>query len=191
MNLDNNIHDAFEIVAKTYENVNKLMSFCRENADEKGEFILSSPKFLRWRSDIEVDSWLMKSFILLYQNSKDKIMKNKWRRGPIYLMEINLNPYLYIKPMINIAKYVYSDNLSSWGEGISSADHWRFYDPLYQDDFSEGDEYNYCNYISDEAYSNRYWGLKKIIGTGIPLTDINRENAYEKIFGGFRSLIDM
>ena len=169
MSLGSNIHDAFEIVAETYENVCKLMSFCQEEAVEKGEFVLSSPKFLRWKSDNEVDGWLMKSFILLFQNSKDNLMKNKWRKGPIYVMEINLNPYRYNHPMIIIAKFEYHDKLSSWSEGVSPAEHWGFHDPMYQDEFSEGDKFSYCSDISDEAYSNRYWGLKRIVVIGTPL----------------------
>jgi len=190
MRLGKNIHDAFEIVAVTYENVSKLMSFSLKKAVESGEFEPSSQKFLRWKSDNEIDGWLMKSFILLFQNTKDKPMKNKWRKGPIYVMEINLNPFKYDEPMINIAKFEYSDSLSSWSEGVSKSDHSGFFEPLYNDDFSEGDQFSYSSEITDDAYSNRYWGLKRIVGIGVPLAEVSRENAYEKIFCGFKSLIN-
>jgi len=190
MSLGKNIHDAFEIVADTYENVSKLMSFCMEQSSEKGEFVLSSPKFLRWKSDNETGGWLMKSFILLFQNSKDKLLKSQWRKGPIYVLEINLSPYDYKVPMINIAKFEY-DDITSWDKGVSPADHWRFYQPLYDDAIApfSGDDFNYSGFI-DDAYSERYWGLKRIVGIGVPLADIKRENAYKIIFDGFQSLID-
>ena len=192
MNLGENIHNAFEIVAETYKNVYKLMSYCQEEAIEEGEFALSSPKFLRWKSDNEIGGWLMKSFILLFQHSKDKLLKNQWRKGPVYVLEINLNPNDYDEPIVNIAKFIYND-VNSWGEGVSPAAHWIFADPLSNNNDIveyEGDVSAYSGHITDEVYSNRYWGLQRIIGIGVPLIDITRENAYETIFGGFRSLID-
>jgi len=190
MNSGENIHNAFEIVAETYENVNKLMSYCQEAAAEKGEFVLSSPKFLRRKSDNEVDGWLVKSFILLFQHSNDKLLKNQWRNGPIYVLEINLNPHDYDKPTANIAKFVYN-NVNSWEEGVSPAHHRIFYDPLYYDIVEfEGEESAYSGQVSNEVYSDRYWGLQRIVGIVVPLISIMRENAYETIFGGFRSLID-
>ncbi|MGI5971346.1 MAG: hypothetical protein ACOX7P_06480 [Oscillospiraceae bacterium] len=35
---------------------------------------------------------------------------------------------------------------------------------------------------------NRYWGLKRVTGYEVPLSEINADNAYEKIFGTFREL---
>ena len=35
---------------------------------------------------------------------------------------------------------------------------------------------------------DRYWGLKRIMGYEIPLSEITAENAYEKIFGTFKEL---
>ena len=189
MSLGENIHAAFEIVAETYENVSKLMSYCQEKAGDNEEFVLSSPKFLRWKSDNDVRGWLMQSFILLFQNSKDKLLKNQWRDGPVYVMEINFNPELYNEPMVNIAKFEY-DNMSSWSEGVSPAAHDIFYDPLYGNfiDF-EGDEFSYSGDVSDE-YISRYWGLRRIVGIGVPIVEVTRESVKDRLFGGFRSLID-
>jgi len=192
MSLGKNIHDAFEIVEETYENVYKLMNYCQE-ASEEGGFVLSSPKILRWKSDVEIDGWLMKSFILLFQHSKDRRLKNKWRKGPIFVIQIDLNPYReeHDGPMVNLAKFEYND-ISTWNEGISLTGHKFFYEPLYNNDIVkfEGDVFSYCGSIVNEEYSNRYWGLRRIVGIGMPLTDITRENAFEKIFGEFQSLID-
>jgi hypothetical protein len=189
MNLGENINNAFEVVSETYESVYKLMAYCREQAIEKGEFELSSPKFLRWKSDNAIGGWLITSFILLFQHSKDKLLKNQWRQGPIYVMEINFVPSLYDEPMLNLAKFEYAD-LSTWGEYISPSDHWAFYEPLQNVDLVGANELAYSGDVVDETYSTRYWGLKRIVGIGVPLAEITRENAYEKIFGGFHSLIE-
>jgi len=190
MSLGENIHTAFEIVAKTYENVSKLISFCQDEASEESDFILSSPKFLRWKSDNDLGGWLMKSFIQLFQSSEDKLLDNQWREGPIYVMEINLNPYTYSEPMVNLAKFLYVD-ISSWNEGVSPASHWIFHDPLYDGKVEyDGDDFEYTGTISDEAYSSRHWGLYRVVGVGMPLVEITRENVREKIFDGFRLLIE-
>jgi len=150
MCLGKNIHDAFEIVAETYENVDKLMRFLKDSKD--GGFVHSSKRFLRQRSDLEIEGWYLNSFILLFQNSNDKLMSNKWRKGPIYVLEINLNPSLYDEPMVNLAKYEYSDNLSSWNEGITSGEHRIFFNPLYNDSLFEGeDDFDYAYEITDEV----------------------------------------
>ena len=193
MNLGENIFAAFDVVAKMYDNVNKLMNYCRTAADENGEFVLATPKFLRWKSDTEPNGWYIYSFILLFQNTADQKLANKWRNGPVYVLEINLyNPDVYTEPMVNLAKYEYTD-IESWAEGCSPANHHVFYHPLYGT-FGEWikfeqDGTNYAGEIIDKE-ANRFWGLRRITGVGIPLTEITRENAYEIIFGGFRSLIE-
>jgi hypothetical protein len=194
MSLGKNIYDAFKIVAKTYESIDKFMSYCQEQASEEGEFLLTTPKFLRYKSDNDNSGWFINSFILLFQRSKDRLLKNRWRKGPIYVMEINVNPYDLNEcdePMVSIAKFEYKD-LSSWNEGISKAENWAFHDPLYKGvvEFEEEDNGNYRGVIDDGELSKQYWGLNKIVGIDVPLADITRENAYEIVFGGFRSLID-
>jgi hypothetical protein len=192
MNLGENIREAFDIVAKTYENVNKLMEYCRAKASEKGEFVLSTPKFLRWKSDVDVGGWLISSFILLFQNAKDQLLESNWRNGSVYVLEINLyEPQHITAPIVNIAKFEYVD-IESWSEGCSTSDHWVLYHPLYGENVEfEQDGANYTGYVvnKDDA-DKRFWGLRKITGIEVPLTEITNENAYETIFGGFRSLMD-
>jgi len=113
MSLGKNIYDAFEIVEKTYENVYELMRYCQEEATQKGDFIASSPKFLRYKSDNKIDGWSIKSFILVFQNSNDLLLENKWRDGPLFVMEINLFSNKYDVPMVNITKFEYKTDLSS------------------------------------------------------------------------------
>ena len=187
MSLGENIHNAFIVVAQTYENVNKLMDYCRAAASENGEFVLATPKFLRRRSDGDVSGWYISSFILLFQDAKDRLLENGWYDGPVYVLEINLSDF-YEVPTVNIAKYEYAD-IQSWPEARSPADHWIFYDPLYRLKFEEEDAIYSAGVDSTGGLTRQYRGLREIIGKGIPLTNITNENAYETIFGGFRSLM--
>jgi len=58
------------------------------------------------------------------------------------------------------------------------------------DEILEGDHFSYSGDVFDEEDPNRFWGLHRFVGIGIPLVEITRENAYEKVFGGFLSLMD-
>ncbi len=73
MNLGENIHNAFEIVNKTHENVEKLIEFCRVMASEKKEFDLMSPKFLRYKSDSDYWGWNIRWMFLLFQDTQDEL----------------------------------------------------------------------------------------------------------------------
>lgn len=188
MNLSENIFNAFEVVTRTHENVDKLMDYCKVKAEEQSHYILAAPKHLRWKSDNNYWGWNIRSFILLFQDIHDKELENEWRDGPIYVMEINLyNPDAYDEPMINLAKFEYED-ISKWTPGCSTANHWIFYDPLYELDYETRDDGTYVVDVEEE-YGNRYWGLKHVVGIEMPLVEITGDNASEKIFGGFDSLI--
>lgn len=187
MNLDDNIFNAFEVVNKTHENVEKLMNYCKNIITEKDGYVLVSPKFLRWKSDGDYWAWNTSSFILLFQDSNDCELENEWRDGPVYVLEIDLyNPSVYDKPMAVIAKFEY-DDIASWSKGCSPANHYIFYDPLYDFDYEdlEGD---FVVTEVDESYKQRYWGLKRVVCFQVPLTEITGENAYDKILGGFDKL---
>ena len=188
MSLGKNIRDAFDVVRQTYDNVNKLMDYCKAAASQNGEFVLATPKFLRYKSDMYVSGWYVSSFILLFQDAKDRPLENSWRDGPVYVLEINLfQPGVYDVPTVNIAKYEYAD-IQSWSGACSPADHWIFSDPLYSLEFEQEDAIYSANVVDIENIGRRYWGLRRIIGIDTPLTEITNENAYETIFGGFRSL---
>ncbi len=49
MNLNDNIFNAFEVVNKTHENVDKLINYCKSIIAEKHGYVLASPQFLRWK----------------------------------------------------------------------------------------------------------------------------------------------
>ena len=195
MGLGKNIRDAFEVVTETYENVYKLMDYCRVEArKEDAEFKLASPKILHSQIKNEDSDWCLYNFILVFQNSKDKLLPNEWRDGPVYVMEINFYPIGNEEPLLTIAKFEYVDGeiKNNWQKGCSQKDFSGFLDPLYDGTFEyEEKDWGYSRKVIDEKGADSdYWGLRKIAGAKIQLVEITRENASEKIFGGFHSLID-
>ena len=66
MNSSENISNAVQVLYKTYENVQKLMEYCKAIASENGYTCMIN-RFLRWKSDNSYDGWLLNDFILLFQ----------------------------------------------------------------------------------------------------------------------------
>ena len=192
MSLSKNIHDAFEVVKMTHDNVKKLLDYClTESKKEDAEFISASSKILHYRQNDEDWDWCLYNFIILFQHSEDELLPNLWRDGPVYIMEINLSPDDYDEPMVNLARYTYAKGeISNWARGVSQRDFIGFIMPLYDENLEiDGDPLNYsCKGIDEKSGFTDYFGLKEYVGVGIPLTDITRENATERVFGGFRLL---
>lgn len=188
-----NIRNAFKVVNKTYENINKMMNYCKTIADEGDEYIISTPKFLRWKSDNECEGWLINDFILLFQSKEDEELDNEWRDGPIYVLEIDFN--YEVTPKVYISKFEYK-NIETWSKGCSPSNHWRFYWPIRNEELlncSEIDDYIIWTPKKDKevAVDNYYWSIKRAVSYVEELVDINSDNIKEKIFGRFNILKDI
>lgn len=184
---------AFRTVREAHKNVQEFISRCIALAEEKGEFetapMTGNNTFLRWSSDRNSDAWAYSDFIVVFQRCNDTKLKNGYRNGPLYVLDINFDSDCFDVPTANIARYDY-DNLAKWpANPISPSDHWIFYDPMYYD-VIEYPEYEpgemYCG-ETDEPLT-RYWGLKRVMGYEIPLSEITADNVYEKVFGTFKEL---
>lgn len=185
-----NIRDAFMVVHKTYENVKKLMDYCRTIADGKGQYAMAVDKFLRYKSDNDYAGWYIQDFILLFQRKSDAKLKNKWRMGPVYAMEIELRSDDPEKvPTIYLSKFEYAD-IGSWDKGCSPTNHWVFYWPLrHRGNMNIETNEGITKAIPKTKDMERtYWGLEKVSYISMPLTDITADNAVEKIFGSFDML---
>ena len=183
--------NAFKTVQEAHKNVQEFITRCIALAKEKGEFELApltvNNTFLRWSSDRDSSAWSYYSFILLFQRCQDAKLKSNYRNGPLYV--INLN-FIKLKiPMANIARYDY-DNIANWSSPISPGAHWAFYNPMYNKDIMKipkvepGEMY----YGKVNEPLTRYWGLKRVMGYEIPLSEITADNIYEKVFGTFKEL---
>ena len=190
MNLGENIHNAFEVVNKTHENVNNLIEFCKLMVNEKKEFDLMSPKFLRYKSDSDYWGWNTRQLFLLFQDMQDEVLENGWRDGPIYVLEILLyDPYECFEtnePRLELAKFEYED-IKNLPTGVSPANYYCFTHPLYDLDYEELED---GTLVADmpEEFTQRYWDVKRVVCKVELLVDVNNENAYDKIFGAFKYL---
>lgn len=190
MNLGDNIRNAFEVVLKTYENVDKLIKYCDLIAVECGYESVTN-RFLRYRSDLNYGGWFIDSFIKLYQYKEDNILDNEWKDGPIFVMEINF----YDVPTVYLSKFEYED-IETWVEGVSSTLYWGFTKPVGW----EGSGFNESAIKDKDGYfistptpdiKDKYWSVERVIYTKIDLLEIDSSNVNEKIFGEFDTLRDI
>lgn len=195
MNSSENIKNAFKVIFKTYENVEKLMEYCKTIAAEKTDYISSVPKFLRRKSDNDTEAWLLNDFILLFQDKKNEECEsgNGWRSGPLYVLEICLGEKGSNNiPLLYISKFDY-ERINEWSEGCSPANHWVFYYPLRNEDYMNFEvkgQYKIATPKSEKS-SKTYWGLKKVISKAIDLIEVNSDNLQENIFGEFDKLAEL
>lgn len=185
---------AFHMVREAHKNVQDFISRCIALAEEKGEFEIASMTgnntFLRRISDRDSNAWSYSDFIVIFQRCCDIKLKNGYRNGALYILNLNFDSHIYEVPMANIARYDYDDIARNWSASpISPGDHKILYEPMYTS-VVEFPEYEsgemYCG-EADEPLA-RYWGLKRVMGYEIPLSEITADNAYEKIFGTFKKL---
>jgi hypothetical protein len=187
INLSDNIKNAFDVVRKTYTNIEKLIKHCDYISNDCG-YVSVTPKFLRWKSDTSCDGWLITDFIKLYQSQDDITLSNAWKNGPIYVIKINLMG----APTVYLSKFEYED-ISSWNKGVSPADHWGYYRPIdteyagFNKTPIDGKDGYYIT-IPTEDTKTKYWNLKKCVYTNIDLIQINSSNVSEKIFDTFDTL---
>ena len=127
---------------------------------------------------------------VIFQRCLDAKLKNGYRNGALYVLELNFEQSYFEVPTANIARYDYHNITKNWSANpISPSDHWIFYHPMYTG-LIEFPEYEsgemYCGELAEPL--ERYWGLKRIMGYDVPLSEITADNAYEKIFGTFKEL---
>lgn len=191
MNLSENLKKAFNVVYKTYENVDKLMKYCDSISGDCG-YESVTRYFLRYKSDINVEGWFIRSFIKLYQSKNDELLDNGWRNGPVFVMEVNFEDM----PVVYLSKFEYED-VSQLPKGVSSADHWKFSEPVtdQKNDFDrqvlEGKEKIIVIRPKTEDVKARYGNVKRIIQTTVDLTELNSSSVSEKIFGQFDALREL
>ena len=201
MSLSKNINEAFKIVTKTYENTYKLLDFLRiKSREEDSDFELKSPRILHDKSINEDKGWWISQFILVFQNKADELLPNNWRDGPVYVVEINLFEYNYDYPTVTVIKYEYKDNeIKNWIAGCKndSENYNGFRNPWYDVeniDYDEGDSEGVIigipNNKNEDYTETDYWGLLRVVGIEIPLAEITRDNACDKIFGSFCKLMN-
>lgn len=195
MSLDENVKNAVVVLQKTYESVYNLLEQCKAESENYG-YVLSADKFLRWRSDVNTDGWLLNSLVLVFQRAGDPECPkgNGWRDGPFYAVQVFLGsaeePELSAR--LYAARYDYDDVNSGWTSApLSPADHWAFYKPTHKAysefRFKEENGLFSSEPISDK-YIRQYWGLRRAVWKTFPLSSVTAENLGELVFGTFDEL---
>src|SRR5436309_1995370 len=84
-----NVKNAFAVVVETYRNLHKFFSELDSVGSEEG-FISLTPNFLRWRTDRDLEGWLIRSFVKLFQQKDHQLHAavDDLRDGPVYGVEI-------------------------------------------------------------------------------------------------------
>lgn len=195
MNLDENVKNAVVVLQKTYESVYHLLEQCKAVSEDYG-YLLSSDKFLRWRSDVNTDGWLLNSLILVFQRAGDPDCPSGsgWKDGPFYAVQVFLGSAEEpgLSAQLYAARYDYEDINSGWtGDRLSPADHWAFYNPTHEiySEFcfkEEGGLFS-STPISDK-YIRQYWGLRRAVWRAFPLSSVTSENLGRLVFGTFDEL---
>ena len=192
MNSSENIRNAFKVVYKTYENIDKMMKYCKVICEDNN-YVQCTNKFLRWKSDSDFYGWAINNFILIFQNKSDMEYENGLRNGPLYVLEIDFS-YECI-PTVYISKYEYK-NIDTWSGQFSAADNWRFYWPVRKREYFKQEkigEYDiYLPEVNSEIAREKYYlGLERAVRYSEDLVDINSDNIAEKIFERFNLLRDI
>lgn len=193
MTLGENIHNAFAVVYRTFQSIEKLMLKCRTELDVD-KYYMPTDKFLRYSSDQSWDGWIYWSFILLFQRKEDGvIMENGWINAPIYAVEINVDADTCDEPELIISKMDFGD-LTEWSAGCSPSHHGIFYDTiharkLFEEFLLESDFYEVVpNNEYKKKVEDSYWGFQRLLKRVYNLVEVNRENYKQIIFGSIEEL---
>jgi len=192
--ISTNVKNAFEAVRKTYNSVNKLFAAIDIEAKENGliNIISGQRPFVRYKSDIDIEGWLINYFIKLYQKA-DSPPHPK-------IEEMKLDEFIYgivisfeINPTLIIAKYCFE--VENWNYCPPVSDDGSCYWPV-QLNFGNKFEFNRKNEFiksipKNEDVRQRHRLIKYAIFKEINLLDINADNFKEKIFNGFKELPDL
>lgn len=193
MNSGKNIHNAFQVVFKTLQNVEKLISKCKAELDDS-KYYMPTEKFMRYSSDTSWEGWIYWSFILLFQRKEDGniIRKNGWIDAPIYAVEINLDSDTCDEPEIIIAKMEF-EGIRTWSAGCSSSNHSLFYSAIHGSELYEQECLNGIISLKakrgyEKEAANRFWGFRRSQIKIHKLVDVTQKNYKDIIFGSIEEL---
>ncbi len=188
MSLDNNIENAFMVVRKTYENVQKMINFMDEKAI-LNDYRPVIDRFLRYSSDKYPIGWLYNDIVKIYQYEKDNPLESDWLNGPIYVVNISFNN----KPKVIVAKFNY--DIEKWGKGISMSSSWAFTDPLnkdYKDGLFKHQYIKELGYFISKPINGdirkRYWDMESAIYKEFKLSEVTAETLEAQVFGEFENM---
>lgn len=121
------------------------------------------------------------------------MLKNGWRDGPVYAMEVMLHNDEHFEqlPSIYLSKFEYED-IASWGKGTSPSNHQHFYYPTKAKEDMDiqvnGEKIYLATPKMKETADQYYAGVRKVSFIQLPLMSVTAENVEDAIFGNFEKL---
>lgn len=178
--IDDNIRAAYQIIFKTHENINNLINTIENFSKQNNtDYKLLTEKFLRWRSDVVPQGFMIRYFNLIFQKENDK------NDNIIYGVEISVE-----YSCIRVAKYVYNDKILS-RLSLARNDEWYYSHPFWNKEiFSVTEEESgYKKSLPrSQNVKKKYLGLNYALFAEFPLSEIKADNVKEKVFGTFDKL---
>lgn len=190
----NNIIRAFQVVTKTYENLDKFFQqMDAVSADQN--FVPITPKYLRWKSDIYPSGWFIRSFIKLYQNSNDTVddlQNSGLRRGPVFGVEVSFMEEDV--PKLILSRFTYNPEFFPWESRPSVTEHWGFHYPIH--DVNRFDITAVGEYLKSIPKNTKvttdFWNLERAYFKKVDFVPVNSTTQIsEVIFGEFIKLRDL
>ena len=190
MSLESNIENAFLVVRKTYENIEKFLAEADRVGSDSG-FDSITPRFLRYRSDIDTEGWMIDSFIKLYQEKQahpcesDNGLKNAY----IYAIDVSFED----KPEIILSRFEYTD-LNSWTKAPIVSEWWGLYRPVRHSNgfkiatITVSDDQYFVSRPKDAKTGESFWDLKEVVFKKTDLISIKATNINQRIFKEFEKL---
>jgi|ERR1051326_742773 hypothetical protein len=177
-----NIKNAFAVVIRTYENLERFFAELDAVAGQAGLTTIT-PDFMRWHSDQFVHGWLTTSFIKLFQKSADPAHARVkgLRKGSVFGVEARFP--LDSLPLFYLAKYEYDSELSEWTHLPGRSSYRKFHLPLWKERkfrFSSKQDIRISTPLGAEI-ENRFWGLKRVVFTNTPLVPVNSSDNIRKL----------
>ena len=186
-----NIKNAFDVVRKTYTNVNKLFAAIDIEAKNNGliNIISGQRPFVRYKSDIDTGGWLINYFIKLYQRidapAHSKIEEMKLDDS-IYGITISFE----LEPKLIIARY--SFEIEKWNYCPPVSDDESCYWPI---QINYGDKYEFIrknefvkSIPKNEDIRQRHRLIRYAIFTEFDLVGITSKNLKNQVFEGLNKL---
>lgn len=182
------IIQATKLLKETYRNLNILFQELDRVGEEEG-YVAINPKYMRYKSDTDTTGWMTTNFIKLYVKT-DKILESiedirdlDWYGVMVDLTDDDEN----VIPIVSIIRYQYDQ--SHWSRLPAVSDHWIFWSPFYEGDYTiiRGD--NKWHIDAKGKAKKKHNGFEKLAAIDVPLFDLKSpEDVREKVFKNFEGL---
>src|SRR5690606_7199949 len=130
------------------------------------------PKYMRYKSDTDTTGWMTTNFIKLYVKT-DKILESiedirdlDWYGIMVDLTDDDEN----VIPIVSVIRYQYDQ--SHWSRLPAVSDHWIFWSPFYEGDYTIIREDNKWHIDAKGKAKKKHNGFEKLAAIDVPLFDL-------------------